>query len=287
MAPNHGSAYGGRGFATADVTAFIDCAIPRTTFRLRFDAAYDESRPDRAEYFWGKSGSFRTSGADPHAPGPPLPETDVDYQDILAYFEYAPSSGFSVFAEVPWRFLNPDQNANTNGLADINVGFKAALVRQRDQVLTAQVKGYIPAGDSDRGLGTHHYSIEPGLLYFLRLSERAILNAECRYWISTGGTGFSGSVLRYGVGLGYDLAQGCNWKVTPVAEFIGWTALSGKESTFTGQTFSAGGDTIVNANLGVRLFLGDRSSISASYGHALTGDTWYREIYRLEYRWQF
>ena len=285
--PSQAAALGGGSFATADVTSYIDCAIPRTTFRLRFDAAYDDTRPDRAEFFYAKCGCFRSAGLDPHAPGPPLPETKVDYQDILGYVEYAPSERFSVFAEVPWRFINPEQNENTNGIADINVGLKAALVRDRDQVLSAQIKAYIPSGDAFHGLGTDHYSVEPGALYFRRLTERAMLNAELRYWISTGGTDFSGSVLRYGVGLGYDLAQGCNWKLTPVAEFVGWTVLSGKEATFTGQTFDASGDTIVNAKLGARFFFGEHSSIAASYGHALTGTTWYKDIVRLEYRWQF
>src|SRR3954451_6027482 len=57
---------------------YIDPAPPRTTFRLRFDAAYDNNRPNRAEFFYPQGGS-------PGTPGPPLPETSVDYQEASGY----------------------------------------------------------------------------------------------------------------------------------------------------------------------------------------------------------
>jgi hypothetical protein len=43
------------------------------------DAGYNNNRPDRAEFFYGKCGCFRVSGEDPRA-GPPLTETSVDYR---------------------------------------------------------------------------------------------------------------------------------------------------------------------------------------------------------------
>jgi hypothetical protein len=291
MTPSFGApvaaALGGSSFAASDVTSYIDCAIPRTTFRLRYDTAYDDTRPDRAEFFYAKCGCFKVAGLDPHAPGPPLSEKRIDYQDVSGYAEWAPTSDFSVFAEVPWRFLNADQNRDTEGLADINVGAKAALIRTPCDVLSAEFRVYIPTGDAFRGLGNNHYSVEPGILLFHRFSDRLVFNGEVRYWVSTGGTDFSGSFIRYGAGLGYDLVQGCNWKLTPVVEFVGWTLTSGKESTFTGQVFNSSGETIVNAKGGARLFFGDHSSIAASYGECLTGEKWYREIGRIEYRWQY
>src|SRR5262245_915915 len=47
-APEMGPALGGEGFALASSgVGYIDSAIPRTMVRLRFDAAYDNNRPDR------------------------------------------------------------------------------------------------------------------------------------------------------------------------------------------------------------------------------------------------
>ena len=47
---------------------------------------------------------------------------------------------------------------------------------------------------------------------------------------------------------------------------------------------SAVGDTIVNAKIGYRIGVGRNSQIYAGYGRALAGDTWYDNIWRLEFR---
>src|SRR6266481_6619817 len=97
--PEQFAALGGETVALADRSAvgYIDPAIPMTQFRLRYDAAYRDNRPDRAEFFYPTSGCFKIAGLDPRAPGPPLAETRVDYQDISSYFEYAPTKTFSGF----------------------------------------------------------------------------------------------------------------------------------------------------------------------------------------------
>src|SRR5207248_6321693 len=38
---------------------YIDSAVPRTQFRLRYDSAYDNNRPDRAAFFYPKCGCFQ------------------------------------------------------------------------------------------------------------------------------------------------------------------------------------------------------------------------------------
>ena len=81
-----------------NLAGYIDNAIPMTQVRLRFDAAYDDNRPDRAEFFYAKCGCFKPSGV--RAPGPPLAETSVDYQDLSTYVEGALSNRFSAFVEV-------------------------------------------------------------------------------------------------------------------------------------------------------------------------------------------
>src|SRR5205085_1898326 len=68
----------GSSVALAAPGGYIDNAIPKTMFRLRFDAAYDDNRPDRAEFFYAKCGCFRVAGVPGRAPGPPLQETSVD-----------------------------------------------------------------------------------------------------------------------------------------------------------------------------------------------------------------
>lgn len=282
-------------FAQSSV-GYIDNAIPWTGFRLRFDAAWGNNRPDRAEFFYAKCGCFRfqapgTPGFDPNAPGPGGPglaAANVDYQDVSAYVEARIGERFSVFVEAPWRFVNFDVLPNTNGFADMNVGFKYALFMCEETVLSAQLRAYLPTGDADRGLGTENVNLEPGLLFYHQLSDRLTFESELRDWIAIGGTDFSGNVLRYGAGLSYAIYQRCDRSIRPVAELVGWTVLGGKELNALGGTIqSASGDTIVNAKLGVRAFLNENNSLYVGYGRALTGEVWYKDILRVEYRMAF
>src|SRR5437660_1305295 len=59
----------------ASDVGYIDSAIPRTLLRLRADSAFNDNRPDRAEFFYAKCGCFRGLSPnnplfDPKAAGP-------------------------------------------------------------------------------------------------------------------------------------------------------------------------------------------------------------------------
>jgi hypothetical protein len=276
---------------------YIDTAIVGDMLRFRFDAAYDNDVPDRAEFFYAKCGCFGT----PDANGPPKPESSVDYQMVETRIEQCLTPNLSGFVELPVRFINPEQNDNAEGLGDVQVGFKYALQNCPDEVLTFQLRGYLPTGDAERGLGTDHASLEPALLLFKRLDRRSTFEAELRDWIpldpaSAEGTGiegeryFSGNILRGGIGFGYDAIDACSWRLTPVVELVGWTVLDGIGSSITGSHVKieeVDGDTIINAKFGLRL-TGDRfGSLSVSYGHALTEKVWYDDVVRFEYRWSY
>jgi hypothetical protein len=259
---------------------YIDNAIPGNQFRLRYDAAYDDRRPNRAEFFWPK-------GA-PLGPGVPRPETNVDYQDLSADLEFALTRRLSTFVELPWRFVHPDVNPNAAGFADMNAGFKYAFLFTPDRVATFQFRTYIPTGDGARGFGNEHVSLEPALLVYQRLSDKLGIEGELRYWVPSGGTDFAGDIMRYGIGLYYDIYRNNRFRVSPVAEFVGWTVLGGKESfphpSGLVSVEEAAGQTIVNAKAGLRLTTGSRSDLYAGYGQALTGDRWYADTFRLEFR---
>jgi len=221
---------------------YLDNPVPFTHMRLRFDAAYGNNRPDRAEFFYAKCGCFGGN-----AKGPPLAETNIDYQELNAYLEYAPNDWLSVFIETPYRFLNPEQNANVNGFSDMNTGFKVALLRDSFSILTFQGRVYIPTGDSTRGLGTNHVSLEPSLLYGANLTDRLAFFAQLTDWIPVGGTDFSGNIIKYGAGFSYAAVNNSRFRAAPVLEVVGWTVLSGQvldEPSDTTGT-NAAGETIV------------------------------------------
>lgn len=260
---------------------YIDNAIPGNILRFRYDTAYNLRRPNRAEFFWAR-------GA-PLGPGVPFAESSVDYQDFLVYLEtVAPSQRLSAFVELPARLVNPQINTDSGGFADMNAGLKYAFVRQPDLVATLQWRTYIPTGDADRGLGNDHVSLEPGLLTWGRLTDRLCLESELRYWIPIGGTDFAGDVIRYGVGAQYDLLQTRSFTFTPVLEFVGWTVINGAQTVVRpgGPAVfeDAAGDTILNAKLGMRVKVGQSGDFYFGYGRPLTGDRWYENVYRVEYR---
>ena len=239
-----GATGGGESFAgVSSAVGYIDPALPISQIRMRVDSGYDNDRPSRAEFFYMKGGV-------------PNPEKRVDFQDVRTYVEYAPTSRFSGFVEVPVRFLNPEINPNQWGLGDINAGAKFAMIYSDRRIVTSQLTAYAPSGNPLHGLGTGHASIEPGLLVLQRVGERMYLEGEVKDWIPIGGSNFSGNVLIAGLGTSYQVYQGRYVRVLPVAEFVGWFVLGGKEQVFPGVVQDATGDTIVNAKLGVRTMLG-------------------------------
>jgi hypothetical protein len=260
---------------------YIDPAIPGDIFRFRYDAAYQNTTPTRDEFFWAPGGRF--------GPGPTFPETNVDYQDLQFYLEQMIAPRASAFIELPVRFLNPVQNPNEAGVADMNAGVKYAFIENEDLVATFQLRTYAPTGNVHEGLGNSHASLEPALLVYKPLCDGWVTELELRDWIPLGGNDFAGNIIRYGIGLHYDdLCCGC-CQVVPIAEIVGWTSLGGKVTVAEpGQTpfvESAAGQTIVNIKLGMRFKTGDRGDIYMGYGRPLTGDTWYQNTFRIELRW--
>lgn len=334
--PGQFGAGGGDSVTVADNVGYIDSAIIRSRVRVRYDSAYDMTTPDKGEFFYAKCGCFANptnfaaqfaaggikaaaaAGYDPKARGPqhfPIVtgrrvdrfsgEPNMNFQEQSTYLEYASTRNFSTFIELPVRFLNPTLVKNYYGFSDINAGFKYAFVAEPDRYYTFQFRGYAPTGASDRGLGTGHVSLEPALLVFHRLSERIYFAGEFRDWIPVNASNFAGNILRYGVGLTYNMVLTDHFRIAPVNEVVGWTMLNGKEfvpqddAPGYGVVRSVAGQTIVNEKIGIRIGLGDysnpgggsalndRHSFYIGYGHALTGDDWYRDIVRAEYNMWF
>jgi hypothetical protein len=328
---------------------YLDNAIPKTMLRLRYDAAFDVTRPDRGEYFWAawKELSFHPHGInnegvlfDPRARGLTALPQSVDYQEASIYLEYAHSPRFSFFTTVPFRFVDlhnlqedfPESERKRNpadlpnpgspfypeprspentmtphtdegGISDIDFGIKYAFLADPDRYLTLQFRTFIPTGSAQRGIGNGHVSLEPDLLWYRRLPDRWVFQGQLGIWVPVDGTSLASQVVEYGVGVGYELYRGPNVRVLPITEFVGWTFLDGYAAYFGKVTATpsvpnlelpvthgvedAGGDTIINAKVGVRTYFGRRSDVYVGYGRALTGNWIYRDIFRLEYRIAF
>ena len=299
------------------MVGYVDDAIVGSQVRIRFEAGFHNDVPDRAEFFYAKCGCFKLlpdsdTDKDNNAPGPgPGAANNIRFQQLYLQTEYAPSGRFSVFAELPFRWLQPQsftgidrftENGarggrsleNPSGLGDLRAGVKAALAESSDRALTLQVRAYFPTANEQHGLGTGHYSIEPSLLYYRKLTERTTIEAQGGDWHSTGGSAgrptngskkFSGDVVFYGAGVSHEVYAGAPMRIAPVAELFGWHVVSGFQ---TGQAKKgAGGIDIVNLKVGARLIFDEHNSFYGGIGRALTGAVWYRDLARIEYRYSY
>jgi len=138
--------------------------------------------------------------------------------------------------------------------------------------------------------------IEPGILFQSQRDERTTLFGEFKVNVpleevtdpAMGITeDFAGTVLRYGVGVGYDLYNDscCDRRLTSVAEFVGWSVMGGQKTRQAGPPYDAE-DTIVMINAGGRWTQGDQT-FYAGYGVALTDQVWYENLFRADYTMRF
>lgn len=276
------------------MVGYIDDAIVQSQFRVRFDAGFDNPRPDRAEYFYaGNNGASVSTGP---------PQQYINFQQLYFDGEYAPFRRFSLIAEVPFRWIQPyflngarGDLSSGGGISDVQVGMKFSVIATGSRDLTIQLRAGFPSGDGGRGLGTNHYHVDPMVLYFQRLSPRLSVEAELGDTHPIGGvllaspphTGFSGDVLTYGVGPSYQLINRHSYRIAPVVELVAWHVLGGLQTDSNNALTSADGINVVIFKAGARTSFGNGNSIYIGYGRGLTSDLWYRNLFRAEYRHTF
>ena len=293
------------------MVGYIDNAIVGSEIRLRFDAGFDNDRPDRAEFFYPQCGC---NGGTPLPPGPPSGLiTHLNFQQLYMRAEYAPVQRLSVFFELPVRWIQP-QNfvpntgtfTNQAGISDVQAGFKFAFLASHERYLTFELSASFPSGDSAKGLGTNHYSVAPSLLYFQRLTDRWSFEGQIGDSHPIGGSSgpisptgpvkdFAGDIFTYGLGPSYELYRGERLRFAPVLELVGWRVLGGLETNgelaervpFVFPIVPSDGTNIVNLKVGARTSIGAHNSIYVGFGQALTHELWYKHIVRLEYRYTF
>jgi hypothetical protein len=287
------------------MVGYIEDPVIESKVRVRFDAAFENSVPDRAEFFYAKCGCYRDLAAsdpafDPDAPGPgPGAASEIRFQQLYVAAEYAFSPRFSAFGQLPFRWLQPQSflpNTGTfpnhGGIEDIRAGVKIGVVASADQSVTGQVRLFLPTGDAGNGLGTDHPSIEPALLFYQRFNDVVAIESQAGIWLPIGGaapvpTGgddsFAGDVFFYGAGPSFSVYRSDRVRFAPVVELVGWHVLGGQQ---TANDLDAGGTNIVNLKLGARAVF-EQGSVYVGYGFALTDQSWYDDVLRFEYRYEF
>jgi hypothetical protein len=277
------------------MVGYIEDATLTSQVRVRFDAGFQNSRPDRAEFFYAQCGC--NGGG---ATGPAGLATDLNFQQLTVDAQYGVQDRVALFATLPLRFIQPQSFfmpavagsfADQSGLADIQAGVKAAIVSTDETLLTAQLRAYFQSGDAAKGLGTAHTSLEPAILFHQKLSNRVALESQLGDWHPIGGSDFKGvpytdDVLFYGIGPSFEVYRSAQVRLAPVVELVGWHLFGGRQVQPPGVVVPADAN-IVNLKAGVRTIVDDRHSLYLGFGWALTDASWYNEILRVEYRYSF
>ena len=282
----------------ANASFFQDYARPRTIARFRWDNVSDFQFPDRSEFFWARDDG---KGAGPQPPHPfprkvPAGSTikQVQYKgersvsyDQLYYYQEAAAGRSSFFIEIPYRSTHPYYTDHHAGFSDMNLGTKSLLLDCELLQITFQFKTYLPTGQSIKGLGTGHVSLEPSLLASLRLSPDTYLQGQIAEWIPLGGDpAYAGAILHYHGSLNHVL-----YRLTPDVPVIGTlegNAWSFQDGAYTdpvlGSFRKSSGDTYFNLGPGLRVSVCNNVDFGAAVAFPLSEPHWANPIFRSEFR---
>jgi hypothetical protein len=277
----------GIGYERVVMAPFIlDIARPMNQTALRTDLVYGWTLPDRSEAFWARTINGR---------GPPLPERSVRYQDI-AYLTEIGSPGFSVRTVVPLRILDPENNAKTTGMGDMQLLTKTVLLNGSKWTLTQVNDVWFSTGAPGKGLGKGHTTMAPGLLAAYQRSDTTCLHGQFKFQFPLGGDpNFAGELLHWGIGASHLWYDSDAFAIIPTIEMSFVSFLTGRATQYPEPLDAApltprvDGETISTMHFGVRTVHDTGRDwglveLGVSGGFQWGHNGWYDSMMRLEFR---
>jgi hypothetical protein len=271
----------------ADAAFFTDAVRPKTATKFRWDSASHFIFPDRGEYFFARD--------DGKGRGPKVFGTSnkgipaADYNELMLITEAA-SGAAGVQIAMPYRSVNATPyGADGAGFADMQITAKSMLLDSELFLFGFQMRTYIPIGQTGKGLGTGHVSLEPGLNFGLRLAPETYMQAQVVEWIPIAGDkDYAGAHLRWAASFNHVL-----WRPIRDVQLIGTletTGISFQDGEFTdpyaGPTHLAK-RTAAALGPGLRLFFCDTLDFGLGWQHGITGKYLIRDFLRYEVRYRF
>ena len=271
----------------ADSAFFIDAARPTNNTRFRWDYGSHLTYPDRGEFFWAR--------ADGNGRGPSPTDSRVlavpyiDYHELSVVSEIATGKA-SVAISVPYRTVNTTPfGKDAAGFADMTVTAKSLLVDSELFLVALQTRTYVPTGNVGKGLGVGHVSIEPGLLFGLRLTPDTYMQGQVLEWIPIAGDAdYAAAHLRWGASVNHIL-----WRPVKDVQLIGTAELNGisfQDGLFTDPVKGPqklSGLNALSFGSGLRLFFCDTFDMGLAGNFGITGKYLVREQLRFEMRFRY
>ena len=294
--------------AIADAAFFVAGTRPVTQQRMRWDAGYNLLFPDRAEFFWaradgqGRGPNVSKPGgtAIPGAPSVPdaggsatkspfKGEKSLRYNELSMYTEAA-TGLIGVFTEIPYRSIDPELANHAAGFGDITVGTKTLLFDCELLQIAFQFSTMIPAGDTGKGLGNGHVSLEPSLLFTVKLHADTYLQTQLSEWIPIAGDpAYAGAIFHYHTSLNQVIC-----KILPDVPLIATFEVNGwmfQDGAFTdpilGSFHKASLYSYVSLGSGLRLAICDKIDFGVGAAFAVTDQHFAEQLFRSEFRWRF
>lgn len=249
--------------------------VPNVGLRMRYNRG--ASSPDRLEYLWARAGKG------------PAAESRLDVLDTVLRTEVGNTRGVLI-SEISMRSLDPERAPNTTGFGDMVVGGKAVVYDGACTKLSSIFLTYLKTGPVDRGLGTGHVSLEPGLLGMHQWSERTFLHAAIQYRLPIAGTpGFAGDVLTTSWAASTVWQDRDDFAWIPLLEFQTHSFLFGSQTESDGTVSRVNGTTALDILPGSR-FAFSRSALGAmelgvSGGFRCSDADWFDSRMMFDVRW--
>ncbi|MGL4553755.1 MAG: hypothetical protein ACRC33_21540 [Gemmataceae bacterium] len=261
----------------ANNSFLLDSPRPVTHMKLGADYGWDLRFPDKGETFT-KKGTLNLR--------------KTDYMDAYLYNEAAPTPGFGFFIYMPIRHVDPvnPEISGGSGFGDMVIGTKSVILDCELLLATFMFKTFLPTGNSAKGVGTGHVSLEPSMTSALKLTPYSYLQSQLGFRFPLGGdSNFQGS-MPYG-GLSYNHLL---WNCGKDIELIGNLEMTvaclanGKYTDEFGIEQRARDlGTFVTAGPGIRLIVCQKVDVGISTSFPLTQESAFGNLLRAEFRWRF
>jgi hypothetical protein len=262
----------------ATAALFTPVARPATYTRLRWDHGHNLTEPDRSEYFWAQIGGK----------GPALPERRVNYDELSLYAEMG-GGAFSFFINTPYRSFRAEVNGGAGGFGDLTLGTKTMFLDSELLQMTFQLATTIPTGLTGRGLGVGHVSMEPSMIWAVKLYPGTYWQGQLGYWIPiSASANFAGGVVIYNNTINHVVCRPLpDTALIATIESSGWTFTAGRFTDANGVVQPANDTTYFALGPGARLAICDKFDIGFGVQFSVTGNHFAQQLYRTEFRWRF
>ncbi len=269
----------------ADSAFFVESARPVTQQRVRWDAGLGMIFADRAEYFWARADG---SGRGPSPIAPSRGGRSLDYHELSLYTETS-SGKFSAFINQPYRSVDPSDAAHGAGFAAMDIGTKTLLFDCELLQIAFQFRTYMPMGNTTKGLGNGHISLEPSLIVGLSLSPDTYFQGQIAEWIPLAGNStYEGAILHYHLSINRVWFRALpDVPLIFTFELNGWSFQDGAYTDPTLGTQSASGTTYLSFGPGLRTSVCDKIDFGVGTAFAITEDHFAETLVRSEFRWRF